>query len=192
MIAVFLGVNLVYKEIEKKTIYTLASKPIPRWQLLLGKWLGLWLTLVVEIVILGAIFTVLIGAQQGGIRPVLYVPMLMLIFELTLITAWATLFSTFATPLLAAAYTISVYLIGHFVDDLALFGRQSESPGFREAMEVLYRVLPNLEMFNVRSAAVHALPIPASEVAWAALYALTYSVAVLSLAMVSFERRDFK
>lgn len=192
VIAIFLGIGLVYKEIEKKTIYTLASKPIPRWQLLLGKYLGLWITLAAEVVLLTLLYTVVIGIQQGLPTLPVYVAMAMLMVELTLLTAWATLFSTFANPTTATAYTVSVYLIGHFADDLHLFGERAEPGAFKTLTEVLYRVLPNLEQFNLRSEAVHGVAVRWSEVGWTTMYGLAYTVAVLGVAMMVFERRDFK
>lgn len=192
IIAIFLGVGLVYKEIEKKTIYTLASKPMPRWQLLLGKYLGLWLTLAVEIVLLTAFYTVIVGLQQGLPALPVYVSMGMLMVELSLLTAWATLFSTFAAPTTATAYTLCIYLIGHFADDLRGFGERAEPGAFKALAGVLYRVLPNLEVFNLRAEAVHGVAVRASELGWALVYGVGYTAAVLGVAMVVFERRDFK
>lgn len=192
IIAVFLGVGLVWKEIERKTIYTLASKPIPRWQLLLGKWAGLWITLAVELFILTLLYLVVVGSQQGWPGLAYYQATLLLMLELTLVTAWATLFSTFASPMTASAYTICVYLIGHFTDDLRLFGESSDDPAFKRTAEVLYRVLPNLELFNVRAEAVQGIAVPWSEVAWATAYGFGYTAVVLIIAMAVFERRDFK
>jgi ABC-type transport system involved in multi-copper enzyme maturation permease subunit len=192
VIAIFLGVGLVYKEIERKTIYTLASKPIPRWAILLGKYLGLWLTLAAEVAALGVLYAVIIGLQHGFPPPAIWLALGMLMLELTLVTAWATLFSTFAEPLPASAYAVCVYLIGHLADDLKLFGDRSEDPAFREVALVLYRLLPNLEVFNVRTAALHGVSIPATEVAWAAAYAGGYTAAVIAVAMLVFSARDFK
>ncbi|MSP56832.1 MAG: ABC transporter permease [Myxococcales bacterium] len=192
IIAIFLGVGLVYKEIERRTIYTLASKPVPRWQILLGKYIGLWLTLAAEVGILTAMYTLIIGYQQGTPGAGVYLAMCMLMLELTLVTAFATLFSTFASPLSASAYTLCVYVIGHFADDLYIFGKASDNPAFQSFTLALYRAVPNLGMFNVRAEAVHGIPIPGTEVAWAAAYAFGYTVAVLAVAMAVFERRDFK
>ncbi|MFZ5479913.1 MAG: ABC transporter permease [Myxococcota bacterium] len=192
IIAIFLGVGLVWKEIERKTIYTLASKPIPRWTLLLGKYCGLWLTLAAEVSALTLLYTVIVGSQQGLPGPDVYVAMAMLMGELTLLCAWATLFSTFSAPTTASAYSLSIYMIGHFADDLRTFGERSDSPAFRELALALYRVLPNLEIFNIRAEAVHGIPVPASEIAWAAAYGAGYTAAVLAVAMWVFERRDFK
>lgn len=192
IIAVFLGVGLVYKEIEKKTIYTLASKPLPRWQLLLGKYVGLWLTMAAEVVLLGVFYTVIVGAQQGLPGGGVYLSLGLLMFELTLLTAWATLFSTFAAPMTASAFTICIYLVGHLADDLALFAQRADEGPFKTMLEGLYRVVPNLEMFNVRTEAVHGIVVPAAEVAWTAAYGLGYTAAVLAVAMLIFQKRDFK
>lgn len=192
VIAVFLGVQLVHKEIERKTIYTLASKPIPRWQILLGKYLGLWLTLVLELGILTVFYTLIVGSRQGLPAGGVYLSIVMLMVELSLLTAWSTLFSTFASPLMASAYSICIYLIGHFTDDLHAFGEASDNPSFKLVAEVVYKVLPNLELFNIRTEAVLNIPVPAVELAWAAAYGLGYTALVLAVAIAVFERRDFK
>lgn len=191
IIAIFLGVGLVWKEIDRKTIYTLASKPVPRWQILLGKYCGLWATLAVEVAILTLMYTVIIGYQQGVPWSGVYVAMGALMLELTLVTAFATLFSTFASPFSASAYTLCVYVIGHFADDLYTFGQASDNPAFRSLTLALYRIVPNLGMFNLRSEAVHHVVVPAAELAWTAAYGLGYTAAVLAVAMMVFERRDF-
>ncbi len=192
IIAIFLGVGLVWKEIERKTIYTLASKPLPRWQILLGKYFGLWATLAVEVGILTLLYTVVIGYQQGLPGAGVYLAMGMLMLELTLVTAFATLFSTFASPMSASAYTLCVYVIGHFADDLYIFGKASDNPAFQSLTLTLYRIVPNLGMYNLRSEAVHGIAVPGSEVMWAVAYAVGYTAAVLGAAMLVFERRDFK
>lgn len=190
IIAIFLGVGLVYKEIEKKTIYTLASKPVPRWRLLLGKYLGLWITLAAELAILTVLYAVVVGTQYG-MPSGIFLAIGMLMLELTLLCAWATLFSTFAAPTTASAYSLCIYLIGHFADDLRLFGERADDPTFKAIALGLYRVLPNLEIFNVRAEAVHGLAIPMSEIGWATAYGLGYTVVVLAVAMLVFEKRDF-
>ncbi len=192
IIAIFLGVGLVWKEIEKKTIYTLASKPLARWRLLLGKYVGLWFTLAAEVGILTVLYTAIVGSQQGLPSVDVYVAVGMLMMELTLLCAWATLFSTFAAPTTASAYSLCIYLIGHFTDDLRIFGERSEDPTFKALCAGLYRVLPNLEVFNIRAEAVHGIAVPASEIGWALAYGSGYTAVVLGIAMLVFEKRDFK
>lgn len=192
LIAIFLGVGLVWKEIERKTIYTLASKPVARWRLLLGKYVGLWITLAAELAILTLLYTAIVGSQQGLPSAQVYLAIAMLMLELTLLTAWATLFSTFAAPTTASAYSLCIYVIGHFADDLRLFAQRAEDPTFAALVGALYRVVPNLETFNLRQEAVHGVTVPAAELGWALAYGLGYTAAVLIVAMWVFERRDFK
>lgn len=192
IIAMFLGVSLVWKEIERKTIYTVLSKPIPRPMFVLGKYLGLMMTLVVEIAILLVIYVVLMSAQQHFPPLVVFVSMGLLLVELALLTAWATLFSTYSAPMTAAAFTLAVFTIGHLADDIWMFGNQAESPTVRTVARVLYWLLPNFEIFNIRAFAVHERPIPWERVGSAAAYGLLYTGAVLGVAMAVFQRRDLK
>ncbi len=192
LVALFLGVSLVYKEIERRTIYTLAAKPLARWQLLLGKYVGVWITLAVEVLLLFGLYVLIVSPQQGLPGMPLFVAALMLMVELSLLAAWAMLFSTFASPVTATAYSVSIYLIGHFADDLHLFGERADPGAFRTLVLSLYRVVPNLETFNLRAEAVHGVAVPWSEVAWSTAYGAGYTTAVLCTAMLVFSKRDFK
>lgn len=192
IIAMFLGVSLVWKEIERKTVYTVLSKPIPRGLFVLGKYLGLMLTLVVEIAVLLVIYVVLMVIQQDFPPPVVFVSYGMLLVELALLCAWATLFSTYSAPITAAAFTLAVFTIGHLADDIWLFGSQAESPAVVGMARVLYWCLPNFEVFNLRQIAVHERPIPWERIGPGVAYGLLYTAAVLGVAMAVFQRRDLK
>ena len=192
LIAMFLGVSLVWKEIERRTAYTILSKPIPRWMFILGKYLGLMLTLVVEVAIMLAVYCVLMTVQQKFPPPVVFVSIGMLLLELMLLTAWATLFSTYSAPTTASFFTLAIFAIGHLADDIWLYGNKAQSEVIRELSHQLYWILPNLEVFNLRPVAVHELPIPWTQVWSGALYGLGYTAAVLCLAMAVFHNRDLK
>ncbi len=192
IIAMFLGVSLVWKEIERKTVYTVLSKPIPRSMFVLGKYLGLMMTIVVEIAILLVVYCGLMVAQQGFPPTVVFVSMGTLLLELALLCAWATLFSTYSAPMTAAAFTLGIFAVGHLADDIRLFGSQAESPTVRQVATVLYWALPNFEIFNLRAIAVHERPIPWDRVWSAVAYGLLYTGAVLGVAMAVFQRRDLK
>ena len=109
-----------------------------------------------------------------------------------LLTSWATLFSTYSAPTTAAAFTMAIFAIGHLADDIWLYGNQLDNPAAQSVARVLYWVLPNFEMFNIRNHAVHELPIPWDQVIGSSVYGLCYTAAVLGLAMMVFERRDLK
>lgn len=192
IIAMFLGVSLVWKEIDRKTIYTILSKPIPRWMFVLGKYSGLVLTLLVEVLILTAVYTAMMLVQQGMPPFVVYVSMGMLMAELMLLTAWSTLFSSFTTPTTAAAFTLAIFIIGHLADDIWLFGSQAEHEGVKSVARFLYWALPNFEVFSIRAEAVHERAVPWDRVGLGLLYGLGYTTAVLGAAVAIFQRRDMK
>ena len=192
IISMFLGISLVWGEVEKKTVYTILSKPISRWMFVLGKYLGMMMTLSVVVAIMFGVYIVLLTAQQTWPPPIVYVSAALLMVELMLLTSWATLFSTYSAPTTAAAFTLAVFVIGHLADDIWLYGNQLDNPGAVSVAKVLYWVLPNFEMFNIRSHAVHELAIPWAQVWGSAAYGLCYTAGVLGVAMLVFERRDLK
>ena len=192
IIAMFLGVSLVWKEIERKTVYTILSKPIPRWMFVLGKYLGLVMTIGVEVAILLALYCGLMVLEQQFPPAIVFVSVAMMMVKLMLLCAWATLFSTYSTPMTAAAFTLAVFTIGNLADDIWLFGSQAENPAVQQISHVLYWALPNFELFNLRAYAVHERPIPWDQVGPATAYGLLYTVAVLGLAMAVFQRRDLR
>jgi ABC-type transport system involved in multi-copper enzyme maturation permease subunit len=192
IIAMFLGISLVWKEVERKTVYTILSKPISRWMFVLGKYLGMMMTLTVQVLVMFVVYTLLLTFQQSFPPTVVYVSALLLIVELMLLTSWATLFSTYSAPTTAAGFTLAIFVIGHLADDIWLYGSKLDNASAQSVAKGLYWILPNFEIFNIRDHAVHELPIPWEQVAGAIGYGLTYTVAVLGLAMFVFERRDLK
>ncbi|MGC6507816.1 MAG: ABC transporter permease [Myxococcota bacterium] len=192
LIAMFLGISLLWKELEKKTIYTILSKPIPRWMFVLGKYLGLILTVGVELLLLVGLYTVAMGLYQGVPSLTTFVSFGLIFFELLLLTAWATLFSAYSAPMTASAFTVSIFVIGHLADDIWLYGSQAESPLVQDVAKVLYYLLPNFELFNIRNFAIHQHPVPWDRV-WPALgYGLSYTAVVLWFAISIFNRRDIR
>ncbi|MCB9760421.1 MAG: ABC transporter permease [Alphaproteobacteria bacterium] len=192
VVSVFLGIGLVYKEIERKTIYTIASKPIPRWLFVVGKYAGLMAVIAVLIGLMGAIYLVLITVQQGFPGGGVFLSWGMLYVELALLTAWAILFSSYSSPITASSFSLAVFVIGHLADDLWLFGQQAESETVRKLSEVIYWVLPNFSVFNIHGLVIHDLPIPAGQVLGALGYGVGYTAAVLAVACMVFNTRDFK
>ena len=192
VIAMFLGVSLVYKELERKTIYTIASKPIPRWMFVLGKYGGLLLTLGVNLAIMAALYALVLGTRLGMPHPSLLAFLGLLFVELMLLTAWATLFSTYSGPTTASAFTLAVFVIGHLADDIWSFGHQAESPSVQRLSEFLYWALPNFEVFNVQPEATHELAISWTRIATASAYGFAYTAVVLIAAILVFQQRDFK
>lgn len=192
LIAIFVGIGLVSKEIEKRTIYSIIAKPIPRYQFLLGKYAGLSLTLFVNVSIMVAGFFLTLLVGQAGLEPALLKAIGLIFMELLVITAVAVMFSTFTTPTLSAIFTVAIYVIGHLTSDLRVLGGKLHNDLAKAVLDGFYYTLPNLETFNVKGPAVHGMPIEPIYLITAVAYGATYGAVILILACVIFQCRDFK
>jgi ABC-type transport system involved in multi-copper enzyme maturation permease subunit len=191
LIAIFVGIGLVSKEIDKKTIYTIVSKPVARFEFLLGKFFGLTITLLVNILIMTAGLLAVLMAQSVPIEAVLFKAIGLILLECMVVTAVALLCSTFTSSTLSAIFTLAIYVIGHLTADLKTFGQKME--GFsRSVLEGMYYVLPNLERFNLKGHVTHQLDMPLNDLALIVAYGMAYTALLLLLASVIFQRRDFR
>jgi len=187
--AVFVGVSLVFKEIERRTVYTLLANPIRRWQFVAGKFAGLLAVLAMNVLLMSsALFGILI--LRGESPWVLIPAVLLILVELAVITAFALLFSSITNPILAALMTFAVYVMGHLTWSLLLLKEKTEGLG-AFVCDVVYRAMPNLERLNVKAEVVHGVPLEPGFVPIAMLYGLSYALVVLAAACVAFERKEF-
>lgn len=194
-IAIFVGVGLVYKEIEKRTIYAIFSKPVGRGEFLLGKYLGLCMTLLVNVVVMGlGVSLALIYVSRGWdpLVVVIWPAVLLLYLELMIITAIALLFSSFSSPAVSALLTFFVFIIGHFSADLKGLATSMGSTGARWLFATLYYLLPNFSNYSFITPAAHGQTPAAGFVAMTTIYAVFYIAVVLSAATLVFSRRNFK
>ena len=192
LIAISIGIGLIYKEIERKTIYTIASKPVARWQFLVGKYLGLLATLAVEVLIMSVAFWVTLTFIGAGSSGAVVSAIWLTFVEMAVVTAVATLFGCFTSPMLAALFTVGITLIGKWSQDLLVLGQRSESPVVSAVTEIAYRVLPDLSRFDLRTEAAYGLEVEWEYVAYATGYGAAYSAALLVVASLIFRMRDFK
>jgi len=190
-IAVFVGVSLVFKEIERRTVYTLLAQPVRRWQFVVAKFFGLLAVLAVNVVLMYA--TVAIALWLEGASSIELLPAVWLILvELAIITSFALLFSSLTNPILAAVWTSAVYVAGHLAWSLRLLAERVPPGVARWACEAGYWILPNLDRLDRKATVVHGLDVPAAFLLWSTLYGACYTTLVLALACVAFERREFR
>ena len=192
LIAIFVGINLVYREISTKTVYTMLSTPVRRWEFILGKYLGLLSLLAVEVAIMSACFLGVLVWKGSEFSMGLVWAIGMIYLELALVTAIAMFFSSFTSPYLAGMFTVALWIIGHLLADLRAFGQHSDIAGLKELLEALYWTLPNLDRLDFKADAAAGNPIELARASMAALYALLYSFVLMSGAVVLFQRRDFR
>ena len=191
-IAIFVGVNLIHREVDRRTVYTILSKPLTRAEFLLGKFSGLVLTIWLQLAIMVAVFvavSLLAGAPLGWGHVAAFV---LIGAELVLIIAVATFFSAFTSPMLASFFSTGIWGVGHMTRDLREIGASSASEAIQTATAWLHRFLPDLESFNVTLEAVHGLPISFVDFWLSLVYAAGYTTLVLLASVAVFSRRDFR
>jgi len=204
-IAIFIGIGLVSKEVERRSIYALLAKPMSRAELVLGKYCGLVSTLTVNVVVMTAALVVVLaiyGAtvepqirntwEAPAVDPALATAAFLTLVELSVVTAIAICFSTFTSPVLAAAFTVGLVIAGQFSADLKHFEHIVDNHAATWLLNALYYVLPNLAPFDVKAQVVHAQPVTPMYVLLTTGYGALYVSALLALATLFFSRRDFK
>jgi ABC-type transport system involved in multi-copper enzyme maturation permease subunit len=195
LISVFIGVGLVSKEIDKRTLYALLSKPLRRWEFVVGKFGGLVLTLTVNTAAMAAgLFLALLYVKHTLERgdTAVAVAVYFILLKLALVVALAMLFSCFTTPLLAILFTVGLYVAGLFVHQMRGLTAGMLSPAVAAVMRKLSYLLPNFENFDVMGSAAHGRAIPGALIAQNSLYAVVYCAIVLTAAATIFSQRDLK
>jgi ABC-type transport system involved in multi-copper enzyme maturation permease subunit len=204
-IAIFIGIGLVSKEVERRSVYSLLAKPVRRSELVVGKYAGLVLTVLVNLAIMAAVVYLVLAYmdwienpeakkawEAPATDPRMLVAMFLIFIELALVIAIALFFSTFSSPMLAAAFTFGLFVAGQFSADLKNFEMAVESPVATTIANGLYYVLPNFAVFDVKSTVVHGQPLTATLVATSTVYGLFYIAGLVMLAVLIFSKRDFK
>jgi ABC-type transport system involved in multi-copper enzyme maturation permease subunit len=194
VIAIFVGIGLVSKEIERKTLYTVLSRPVRRWEFIVGKFFGLAGTLVVNTFFMAVgVFAALLYVSRHLQRPDgwVLVALYFIILQFLMITALALLFSSFSSPLLSAVFAFALFVIGSFAEDLRGFAALTS--GFaRWIVTGLAYLLPNFTALNVIGSVAHGQAVPGHLILYNSLYALFYSALALSGAVLIFEHRNLK
>ena len=198
VIAIFVGVNLVYKELERKTIYSLIPKPIHRYQFVLGKYFGMLLTLAVQVAIMTLVLMAVVAVQGGELNSALFKMVALIYLEVMVITAIAVLFSSFSTPLLSGMFTAGIFLVGRSVPEIRALADTLENRNLAFLLDTLSRVTPNLRLFFATGTerggayiSIHGDFPDWSYVAVASGYAAIYVALALLISMFLFSRRDF-
>jgi ABC-type transport system involved in multi-copper enzyme maturation permease subunit len=195
LIAVFTGVGLVSKEIDKRTLHAVLAKPLRRWEFLLGKFAGLVMTLAVNMAAMALGLFAALWLVKHSMAPadtVVLVAVYFILLKLMLVVALAMLFSCFTSPLLAILFTGGLYLAGLFVSELRSLQVTSLTPQMQKFFAVVSYVLPNFGNYDVMGAAAHGRPVAGMLVLHNTLYTLVYCAIVLSAAAVIFSRKDLK
>jgi ABC-type transport system involved in multi-copper enzyme maturation permease subunit len=194
VISIFIGIGLVSKEIEKRTLYTVLSRPVRRWEFIIGKFFGLAGTLVVNTFFMAiGVFAALFYVSHKFVNAdaLILVALYFIVLEFLIICSLALLFSSFSSPLLSAIFAFSLFIIGSFAEDLRGFAGMAHGFSRWVATGAAY-IVPNFSALNVVSAVAYQKPVAMQLILSNTLYAIFYSTMVLSGAILIFERRNLK
>jgi len=194
VIAIFIGIGLVSKEIDKRTLYTVLARPVRRWEFIVGKFLGLVSTLVVNtffmtIGFFAALFYLVhqFQASDGYLLAALY----FIVLQFVIVTALALLFSSFSSPLLSAVFAFAIFIIGTFAEDLRAFAAMAHGAERYLAIGMAYLV-PNFAALNVIASVAHDQPVAGNLIVYNTAYALLYAMAAIAAGALIFEHRNLK
>jgi Cu-processing system permease protein len=191
IIAIFVGISLVNKEIERRTIYTIMARPISRTYFILGKYCGLALTLIVNVSIMLAVFLITLLLYHVPITLSLLQAVQLIFVEILVIMAIALFFSTFSSSTLSAILTLGIYVIGHLTADVKSMTAHTDSSAVTAVVDAFYYLFPNLEILNIKGQAAVGIQVTSQYLMLASFYGMAYAGVLLVGACAVFQRRDF-
>jgi ABC-type transport system involved in multi-copper enzyme maturation permease subunit len=192
LIAIFIGIRLMVQELEQKTIYIIASKPIHRWQIVSGKYLGLAMTLAINVLLMSVALWGAEWIMEGRIDFGLIPAIFLIYVEILLIVGFALFFSTFISPTLSALMTLIVFVAGHLVGVLRDYVQMFPDKGFHWLFKAMYTIFPNLEYLNLKMTVVEHLPRSPHAVILGLLYGIGYILIIHLFTIWIFQKKDFK
>lgn len=189
IITIFIGTSLVYKEIEKRTLFITLAKPVTRSKFILGKFVGLFLSVTLVTALMLTVYLIVVASRGGGFDWRGLVATTMLLPEIAVFIGLSILFSTFSTPLASTIYAIMVLAIGHSLESTLLYLKKIGGASYY-IFQGLYYILPNLEKFNLRNLVVHDSPINSQGIVFALAYGFAYSILLLIVANWSLNKQE--
>jgi ABC-type transport system involved in multi-copper enzyme maturation permease subunit len=190
LISIFVGTSLLYKEIDKRTLYTIVSQPMHRWEFVLGKYLGLMQLLAVAVALMTVLSAAYILLLGGAVDGAYFLAALLIYWKLLLVTAFAVLLSALASPILGAVIVFCLYLFGHATGVFIDLPEQFDGTTAKTLLEVCYYVFPNLANFDIAAEAANGVPVSPAYVAYVLAYGALYTTVVLLFATIAFDGKD--
>lgn len=189
---VVLGVSMLSKELGKRTIYNILSKPVARWQFLVGKFLGLLATLAVMMALMAAALLTLLYCIEGRIDWPIVPVVAVMVLELGILSAVAIFFSSIVvTPALAGLFTAAAFVAGRSTPMLGYLMTPDQPTVLRYVARGLHAVLPHLNQYYIADRIAYGLALPPMYYVHATVYALVYTALLLIVSVVIFQRREF-
>ena len=189
LMALLVSVSLIHQEIDKKTLFVVLTRPIKRWQYLLGRYAGLLMALVLALIGFVFVFVGTLIAVRGTPTPADFIALAATLPEAAIVAGFGIILSSFSTPTLSAGLGLGFWIASTTTDDLLRLTQKADA-GTQSIAKAVYYVLPNLERFNFRNFAVYQEPINPVDFASCVLYGAAYAVALVAIASAILGRRE--
>ncbi|MFC1564295.1 ABC transporter permease [candidate division KSB1 bacterium] len=194
VISIFIGTSLIYKEVEKRTVYSILSKPISRAEFVLGKYFGLALTMFISFIMMSAGLLLIIWLFTNGFHPKLLIQLGFIFLTMTIIIAIALLLSTFVSPIVSSILTLFVFIGGNFSADIRVLGVDPATEGtvIEWIINLGYYLMPNLQLLNFHTEVVHNMPLDINRIIVGLIYTVLYNGVIILLAVWIFNKKNIK
>lgn len=192
VLVIISGSTLIHKEIDKRTIYLIVSTPINRRSFIIGKFLGLFLVVFINLIAMEFFHQILIYFTDKKFDLSMFVILYPFLFEISIIISILILFSTFTSSIFASFMGFAFYVIGHLIESLKLFAEITKLKFLKFFSYIIYYVLPNLEHFNIKSKVIYGEFPERSYFLFSSAYGLIYVILLLYISIIIFEKKEFK
>jgi ABC-type transport system involved in multi-copper enzyme maturation permease subunit len=191
IIAIFMGVTMVFQELQRKTIYSVLSKPVSRYTYFFGKYSGMAAVLFVQLGVMTGALVAIMLLQQHPVRLEFFYASFLAYVECLLVLAFALFFSSFSTPYVSGFLTLGVWAVGGLLQNLSVH-RDTMAPGLDRALASTFvAVAPDLSFFGLSTQLAYGIPVAADYVFHASVYGLGYAAFLLVVGSLIFAKRDF-
>lgn len=190
IMAIFNGSNLIYKELEKRTIYTVMSKPIHRYEFVLGKFIGLLFAISTNLLLVSCIFVIYCMVIKISLSAAFFVAVFCIFLQISMVIGISIVFSLISSPLLSASFSMMFYIFGYWLEGLRDLIPLVENHAGQFVIEWVYKVLPKLFYLDFKYQASHGLSITPMEAIMAILYGVNYVALFLVIATLLLNKKE--
>lgn len=185
-LALFMGSFAIAKEMERQTCLLILSKPVSRFQFLMGKWGGITVLLLVLMISIDLLLNLLLGNYSLGLLIVSF----SILMKALILLSWAMFAATLVRPILALLSGFCLYLLGHWLSELDYFAAKSKSESTVFLMKVVRWFVPNFDLFNWKDH-YHLVNLPeARDILGLGFHSLAWLIVLLVAAGLFFRRKD--
>jgi ABC-type transport system involved in multi-copper enzyme maturation permease subunit len=195
LIAVFVGVGLLSRELDRRTCYPALARPVSRAGFIVGKYLGLLATLALNLAVMAAanaLTLALFSRGAGFLRLSFFGAFGLMLAQFAICAAFAILFTSFSTATLAAIFTLAIVAAGYVFSEIRPFWLQNPSVQMKQLVRVLDFTIPNMGLLDLKEAITYGDAVGLWSILLRGLYGFGYAAAVVALAALVFSRRDIR